>query len=42
MLSEHEWVYERMRLYTLMREHPDWGARRLGQAIEDVSKWVLK
>jgi hypothetical protein len=42
MLSEHEWVYERMRLHTLMKEHPDWGARRLARALGHDPKWVLK
>src|SRR4051794_13667811 len=42
MLSEHEWVYERMRLHTLMKEHPDWGARRLAHALGHDPKWVLK
>ncbi len=42
MLSEHEWVYERMRLHTLVKAHPDWGARRLAQVLGHDTKWVAK
>lgn len=44
MLSETEWVLERMRLYDLTRTHPTWSlrqyARQLGHDVKWVSKWL--
>ena len=42
MLSEHEWIYERIRLHKLIKSHPDWGYRRLAHAIGHDPKWVAK
>ena len=42
MRSEHDWVYERIRLYHLMKEHPDWGYRRLARTLGHDLKWVAK
>lgn len=42
MLTEHEWIHERIRLSTLMKEHPDWGGRRLAHALGHDPKWVAK
>lgn len=42
MLTEHDWIQERIRLSYLVKEHPDWGARRLGKALGHDSKWAAK
>ena len=42
MLTEHEWIHERIRLCTMMKEHPDWGGRRLAHALGHDPKWVAK
>ena len=42
MLTEHEWIQERIRLSYLVKEHPDWGARRLRKALGHDSKWAAK
>ena len=42
MLTEHDWVCERIKLYKLMKEHPDWGCRRLANALQRDIKWVAK
>jgi len=42
MRSEHDWVYESIRLYHLMKEHPDWGYRRLARTLGHDLKWVAK
>ncbi len=42
MWSEHEWVYERIQLYQLMKAHPDWVYRRLAKSLGHDLKWVAK
>lgn len=44
MLSENEWVLERIKLYELAKTHPTWSlrqyARQLGHDVKWVSKWL--
>jgi hypothetical protein len=42
MLTEHDWIQERIRLSQLIKEHPAWGARRLGEVLGHDPKWVAK
>jgi hypothetical protein len=42
MFTEHDWVHERIRLYHLMKDHPDWGNRRLGRELGHDPRWVAK
>jgi hypothetical protein len=46
MMSESEWVLERIKLYQLTRSHPDWSlrhyARELGHDLKWVRKWVQR
>jgi len=41
-LTEAEWEYERIKLYHLIREHPDWSVRQLQQATGHSETWVKK
>jgi hypothetical protein len=42
MDSESGWVYERMKLYALMQEHPDWSQRQYARTLQHDPKWVRK
>ncbi len=46
MLSENEWVLERIKLYELVKTHPTWSlrqyARQLGHDVKWVSKWLRR
>jgi len=42
MLSESELIYERRKLYEVMREHPGWSLRAYARAIQHDLKWVGK
>ena len=39
---ESEWELDRIRLYQLSREHPDWRLRQLAQAVGRCLSWVKK
>ena len=39
---ETTWMYDRMQLYRLMQEHPDWSISRLAQALDRSMSWVKK
>jgi hypothetical protein len=40
MLTENQLVYERYRLYHLMRAHPDWSLRAYARELGHDPKWV--
>lgn len=42
MLSETEWVFERMKLYRLMKLHPEWSNRQYARELGHEPKWVRK
>ena len=42
MLSEAKWVYERMRLYELIRAQPKLSNRQYATALGHDHKWVQK
>lgn len=42
MLSESEWIFERVRLLMLRREHPDWSYRHCARELGHDPKWVRK
>jgi hypothetical protein len=42
MMSESEWVLERIKLYQLTRKHPDWSLRRYARELGHDPKWVRK
>lgn len=42
MFSESEWVFERVRLLMLKREHPDWSYRHCARELGHDPKWVRK
>ncbi len=39
---ESEWELDRIRLYQLRREHPDWTLKKLAQAVGRCLSWVKK
>jgi len=39
---ETSWMFDRMRLYQLMQQYPDWSIARLAQALARSSSWVKK
>ena len=39
---ESEWELDRIRLYQLRREHPDWTLKRLAEAVGRCLSWVKK
>lgn len=39
-MSETDWVLERVRLYELMRQHPDWKIRQYAEALGRCEKWA--
>jgi transposase len=39
---ESEWELDRIRLYQLRREHPDWTLTRLAEAVGRCLSWVKK
>ena len=39
---EHEWELDRIRLYQLRCEHPDWKLKQLAQAVGRCLSWVKK
>ncbi|MBN8594842.1 MAG: helix-turn-helix domain-containing protein, partial [Anaerolineae bacterium] len=39
---ESEWALDRMRLYQLRRDHPDWTLAQLARAIGYSLSWVKK
>lgn len=42
MMSESEWVLERIKLYQLRRNHPGWSLRRCARELGHDPKWVRK
>lgn len=40
MWNETFWVFERIKLYHVMKEHPDWSKYRLGKVLGHDPKWV--
>ena len=40
--NEAIWVYDRMRLYRLLKQHPDWSVARLAQGLSRSERWVKK
>lgn len=42
MDTECQWVYDRMQLYRLMRDHPDWSPKSLAEAIGRSERWGRK
>jgi hypothetical protein len=42
MMSENEWVLERIKLYQLRRRHPDWSLRRCARELGHDPKWARK
>jgi len=39
---ETTWMFDRMQLYKLMQQHPDWSISRLAQALNRSISWVKK
>jgi hypothetical protein len=39
---EEEWIRDRARLRTLLKEHPSWTKRQLAQAVGRSLSWVKK
>lgn len=39
---ESEWELDRIRLYQLRRDHPDWTLKRLAEAVGHCLSWVKK
>jgi hypothetical protein len=37
-----EWELDRIRLYQLWREHPDWSRPQLAQSLSRSLSWVKK
>jgi transposase InsO family protein len=42
MKDETEWILERIKLYQLMRQHPDWSNRQYARELGHEPKWVRK
>ncbi len=42
MESEVQWVYDRLRLYSLMQEHPLWSPESYAEVLGRSSKWARK
>ncbi len=40
MDSETRRIYDRMRLYFMMQEHPTWGSEALAEIIGRTARWV--
>jgi hypothetical protein len=39
---ETAWMFDRMRLYQLMQQHPTWSIARLAHALDRSASWVKK
>jgi hypothetical protein len=39
---ETAWMFDRMRLYRLMQQHPTWSIARLAHALDRSASWVKK
>jgi len=42
MLSESEWMYERRKLFDLMRAYPEWSFRAYAREVQHDLQWVRK
>jgi len=42
MLSESELIYERYKLFELVRKHPEWSLRAYAREVQHDPKWVRK
>jgi hypothetical protein len=42
MHGDAYWVFERMKLYELMQQHPDWSSRHYATVLGHDHKWVQK
>jgi transposase InsO family protein len=42
MFDETAWVFERMKLYHLMQEHPDWSLRHFARELKHDLRWVRR
>lgn len=42
MLSEGELMYERRKLFELMRAYPEWSLRRYAREVQHDLQWVRK
>jgi len=42
MDSESQWIYDRMSLYRLRKEHPTWKSAQLGAAVGRSERWARK
>ena len=42
MDTESQWVYDRISLYRLSRQHPDWTSRQYAEVMGRSERWVRK
>lgn len=42
MDTESQWIYDRIRLHQLWKEHPDWSSRDLAREVGYSDRWVQK
>lgn len=42
MDTESQWIYDRMRLYHLMLNHPSWSPRQLAETVGRSERWGRK